>query len=55
MCVCVCVCVCVVAVSRETHAIRYTTHIHSQDYSEQRATHSQTHDMLTQHQINITK
>ena len=29
-------------------------HIHSQAYSEQRTTHTQKHDMLPQHQVNLT-
>ena len=35
------------------HAAHRTTHIHNQAHSKQRKTHTQKHDMLPQHQVNI--
>ena len=45
------------AVQREnkSHATQHTTHNHNQAHSKHRTTHTQKHDMLPQHQVNITK
>jgi len=38
-----------------SHAARHTTHTHNQAHYKHRTTHTQKHDMLPQHQVNITK
>jgi len=43
------------AVQRETRAAQHTTHNHSQAHSKRRTTHTQKHDTLPPHQVNITK
>jgi hypothetical protein len=43
------------AVQCESHAAQHTTHNHNEAHSKQRMTHTQKHDMLPQHQVNITK
>jgi len=43
------------AVQRETDAAQHMTHSHNQAHSKHRTTHTQKHDMLPQHQVDIMK